>query len=179
RVLCLAAGDGSDPGAVRVLITPQVEGDETGRLRFDQLTPLGDLLLKRIQAHLDSRRVVGVRVLIEPPLYMGLTVEARIQASPRVDPKQLQGAAVKALNEYFHPISGGPDGTGWPFGRPVHAGEAFWVLQQINGVLFVEDARLYRSNPMTGQRGEQVERLELEPNALVFSNEHAVEVVFG
>ena len=179
RVLCLPAGDGADPGAVRVLITPQVESDESGRVRFDQLTPLSDLLLKRIQAHLDSRRVVGVRVLIEPPLYMGLTVEARIQASPRVDPKQLQGAAVKALNEYFHPVSGGPDGTGWPFGRPVHAGEAFWVLQRIKGVLFVEEARLYRSNPMTGQRGEEVERLELEQNALVFSNEHAVEVVFG
>jgi hypothetical protein len=53
------------------------------------------------------------------------------------------------------------------------------VLQRINGVLFVEEARLYRSNPITGQRGEEVERLELEQNALVFSNEHAVEVVFG
>jgi predicted phage baseplate assembly protein len=177
RVLCLPAGSGSDPGAVRVLITPSVPDDPIGRLPFDELTPLRDDLLQRITSHLENRRVVGVRIVVEPPLYMGLTIEAKLHAEPRSDPKRVQEDALEALYRYFHPISGGPDGSGWAFGRPVHGGEAFWVLQRVSGVLYVEEARLYPSNPLTGQRGATVERLELEPNALVFSYEHGVEVV--
>jgi predicted phage baseplate assembly protein len=177
RVKCLAAGEGADPGAVRVLITPSVRSDPMGRLRFDQLTTLSEPLLRRIADHLNSRRVVGVRAVVEPPLYMGLTIEARIYAASSRDPRRVQDAALEALYGYFHPLTGGPEGKGWPFGRPVHRGETFWVLQRVPGVLFVEDARLYPSNPITGQRGEAVDRLELERNALVFSYEHAVDVV--
>jgi predicted phage baseplate assembly protein len=160
-----------------VLVTPAVEGDALGKLRFKDLTPLPDHLLHKITTHLERCRLVGARVLVEPPLYMGLTVKARVRAGPRSDPKRLKDAALEALYRYFHPITGGPDGSGWPFGRPVHGGEAFWVLQRVPGVLYVEDARLFPSNPITGQRGEVVERLELEPNALVFSYEHELEVV--
>lgn len=177
RVLCLPAGDGADPGAVRVLVTPAVPSDRLGRLRFTDVTPLAEHLRLKIAAHLDRRRLVGVRVLVEPPLYMGLTVVARVRAGPRSDPKRLREAALEALYRYFHPITGGADGGGWPFGRPVHGGEAFWVLQRIPGVLYVEQAQLFPSNPITGQRGEMVERLELEPNALVFSHGHEIEVV--
>jgi predicted phage baseplate assembly protein len=177
RVKCLAAGDGAEPGAVRVLITPAATGDQLGRLRFDQLTPLRDSLLRRIASRLDSRRVVGVRVLVEPPLYMGLTIAARIHCASSRDPRRVQDAALEALYRYFHPITGGPDREGWSFGRPVHHGEAFWVLQQVPGVLFVEQAQLFRASPLTGQRGDAVDRLELEPNALVFSHEHEVDVV--
>ena len=177
RVLCLPAGDGTEAGAVRVLLTPNVAGDDLGRLAFDHLTPLDQRLLERVAAHLERRRVVGVRVLVEPPLYLGLTVEATIRVGPRSDPKRVEEAAERALYRYFNPLTGGADGQGWPFGRPVHAGEAFWVLQEVPGVLFVESALLYRSNPITGQRGEATDRLELEPNALVFSHQHDVTAV--
>jgi predicted phage baseplate assembly protein len=177
RVLCLPAGDGAEAGSVRLLITPNVESDDMGRLKFDELTPLNESLLEKVAEHIDRRRIVGVRVLVEPPLYMGLTVEARVRVGPRSDPKKVEEAALQALYRYFHPLTGGPDRRGWSFGRPVHAGEAFWVLQEVAGVLFVEQALLYRSNPITGQRGEATERLELEPNALVFSHDHAVAIV--
>jgi predicted phage baseplate assembly protein len=181
RVLCMpvqATDGGADvSGAVRVLITPTIDSDELGRLPFVPLKEPDDRLLARIAQHLDERRVVGVRVAVVPPLYTGLTVEARLRAGPRVDHSRLEHDALRALYRYFDPIGGGPDGRGWPFGRPVHAGEAFWVLQQVSGVAFVEDARLFPSNPITRQRGEEVDRLELEPDALVFSFEHRVEVI--
>jgi predicted phage baseplate assembly protein len=178
RVLCLPAGDGSDPGAVRVVVTPAVKGDETGKLRFEDVEQLREPLLDKIAERLESRRVVGVRVLVEPALYKGMTVEATVHAEPRSDPKLVQAAGTAALYRYFHPIIGGPDGQGWPFGRPVHVGEAFAVLQTVPGVRFVEEARLYPINPKTGERGEEVEKLDLDPDALVFSFDHAVEVVY-
>jgi predicted phage baseplate assembly protein len=170
RVRAVAAGDGADAGSVRVLVVPSAQAD-AGRLRFDQLLP-SDETLARVAARLDECRVVGTRVLVEPPAYRGITIVARLRARPRVSPTRLQDDAMRAIYGYFHPITGGPDGTGWPFGRPVQVGEVYAVLQGLRGTELVEDVRLFGADPITGQRGQATQRLDLEPHALVFSYEH-------
>ena len=172
RVRAVAAGDGADAGSVRVLIVPAAV-PEQGRLRFDQLVPSPDTLQK-VTDRLEEARVIGTRAIVEPPVYRGITVVAKIRARPRVNPSRLQEEALLALYEYFQPITGGPDGTGWPFGRPVNVGEVYSVLQGLRGTELVEDARLFGADPVTGQRGQQTPRLELETHALVFSYEHQV-----
>ena len=76
-----------------------------------------------------SARVIGTRAIVEPPVYRGVTVVAKLKARPRQNPSRLQEDALKALYAYFDPITGGPEGTGWPFGRPVNVGEVYSVLQ--------------------------------------------------
>ncbi len=172
RVRAVAAGDGADAGSVRVLVVPAAV-TERGRLRFEQLVPAPDTLQK-ITDRLEECRVIGTRTLIEPPVYRGITVVAKLRARPTANPARLQEEALTALYEYFHPITGGPDGVGWPFGRPINVGEVYSVLQGLRGTEIVEDARLFGADPVTGQRGQQTQRLELEPHALVFSYEHQV-----
>ncbi len=174
RVHAVAAGDGADAGSVRVLVVPAAEAVD-GRLRFEQLVPSDDTLA-RVAARLDETRVVGTRVIVEPPVYRGITIVARLRARPRIAPARLQEAALRALNAYFDPIAGGPDGTGWPFGRPVQVGEVYSVLQRVRGTELVEDVRLFGADPITGQRGQATQRLDLEPHALVFSYEHQLMV---
>ena len=53
-------------------------------------------------------------------------------------------------------------------------GEVYSVLQRLRGTELVEDARLFGADPVTGQRGQQTPRLELEPHALVFGYEHQI-----
>ena len=127
-------------------------------------------------AFLDSRRTIGARVIVEPPAYQGVTVVAMLRARPWADPGRLQRTATDALYAYLHPISGGMDGTGWEFGRPVHMGEIYALLQRLPGTELVEDVRLFAANPITGQRGQAAQRVEVAPNALVFSYEHQVRV---
>jgi predicted phage baseplate assembly protein len=174
RVHCAAAGP-DEPGVVRVLIVPAAGGDELGRLGFEQLKPSADLL-QRIAGHLDERRVVSARVVVEPPHYQGLTIVASLRARPRTDPDGLRRAALAALYRYLDPVTGGPDGSGWPFGRPVHAGELYPVLQGLDGTAFVDDLRLFPAHPLTGERLDQVQRLDVPDHALVFSYEHRVRV---
>ncbi len=173
RVRCARAGEGAEAGAVRVLVVPSAVEDEPGRLRFEQLVP-SDETLARIAAYLDERRVIGARVVVEPPSYQGITVVARLRSRPRTAPDRLQAQALEALYRYFHPITGGPDGDGWPFGRPIHAGEVYAVLQRLHGTELVEEARLFPADPITGRRGEAVQRLEIDRHALVFSYNHQV-----
>jgi len=176
RVRCLTAGEeGVDAGSVRVLVVPAAARTD-GRLSFPDLVP-DRSVLDRIAARLDEVRLLGARVVVEPPLYRGVTVVATAIARPRVDTAVVQRAAVEALYAFLDPISGGPDGYGWEFGRPVHAGDVFGVLQRVRGVEAVEDVRLYGANPVTGARGAETTRLELPPNSLVFSFGHQVRVV--
>lgn len=176
RVRAVAAGDGADANGVRVLVVPAVgPDDETGTLRFEQLV-LPDETLANIAAHLDTRRCVGARVVVEPPSYVGVTVVARVRAKPNVRADLLRNQAVAALNTYFDPLRGGPDGNGWPFGRPVHVGEVYSVLQRLDGTEFVEDARVFPADPITGERGEAAQRIDLPAHSLVFSYGHQVRI---
>ena len=172
RVRCVTAGDGADAGGVRILVVPAA-GSNDGRLRFEQLMPAEETL-QRIAHRLEDSRVIGTRVLVEPPVYRGVTVVAKLRPRPNTNPSRLQAEALDALFHYFHPIIGGPDRNGWPFGRPVHVGEVYSVLQALRGTELVEDARLFGADPVTGQRGQAVQRLAIEPHALVFSYEHQV-----
>ncbi|MGI8683981.1 MAG: putative baseplate assembly protein [Acidimicrobiales bacterium] len=175
RVHCLEVEAGAGSSAVRVLVVPAAADGLLGALSIEQLIPSPESL-SRIATFLDERRTIGARVVVEPPTYMGVTAVARIRARPGVNPARLKDAAVEALNRYFHPISGGPEGSGWPFGRPVLAGEVFGVLQRLPGTELVEDARLFPADVMDGSRGEVTTRIDLEPNALVLSYNHQVRV---
>ncbi len=162
-------------GGLRVLVVPAVGDDGTGRLRFEELMP-PERMLAAIGRQLDERRCLGARIMVEPPYYQGVTVVAKLLARPRASLDKLRNRATEALYRYLNPTTGGPEGTGWPFGRPVQAGEVFAVLQQLAGVDMVEDVRLFGANPVTGERGEECQRLDVDRHSLIFSFEHHVRV---
>ncbi len=174
RVRCLAAGNGAEAGSVRVLVVPSA-ASSGGRFTFDQLVPAPETV-EKIGRRLDECRLIGSRVLVEVPPYRGLTVAAWLRARPRESVTRVQEQALEALYLYFNPVTGGPDRQGWPFGRPVNVGDVYLVLQALRGVELVEDVRLYGADPVTGEHGDAVWRLELEPHELVFSYNHQVQV---
>ncbi|WP_426562070.1 putative baseplate assembly protein [Angustibacter sp. McL0619] len=172
RVHCIA---NESAGSATVLVVPWiVEG--SGRMAFLDLVP-DQVLLERVRDYLDDRRIVGTRLLVEPPVYHGVTIVAMIRGTNQVRPEILRDAALEALYGYYHPTRGGPAGDGWPFGRPVVLGEVFAVLQRVPGVDVVEDVALFPADPRTGHRGESTQRIELGRGSLVFSFEHQIKVV--
>jgi predicted phage baseplate assembly protein len=177
RITCLE-GEENEYGAhaVRVLVVPQAVPDPDGRLRFEQLVP-GDALLDRITRHLDERRPIGTRLAVGPPYYQGVTVVATVHAFRGVDTDHVRDRAHDALYRHLDPLTGGAEGMGWPFGRPVQAGEVFAVLQRVPGVELVDKVVLHPADPLTGKRGDATDRINLAPSALVFSYDHRVRVI--
>jgi len=178
RVRCVPATDAEQAGGVRVLVVPTASPDAEGRLRFEDLVPAPDTLAA-VAAHLDQRRTVGARVVVEPPFYQGVTVVAKLLARPRTSSDDLRRDAQRALNTYFDPLRGGFDGDGWPFGRPVQAGEVYAVLQRLPGTELVDDVKLFPADPISGRRGDATQRIDLDRSALVFSYEHQIRVQRG
>ncbi|HJP73302.1 MAG TPA: putative baseplate assembly protein [Pseudonocardiaceae bacterium] len=176
RVHCVTAGqDGTEVGSVRVLVVPTAATDR-GRIHFADLVPSAHTL-RRLAERLDEVRLIGSRVLVGPPKYRGITVIARLVTWPRAKTSRVTEDALDALYEYLSPLpGGGPNGTGWPFGRAVAPGDLYAVLQGVRGVESVEDVRLFTANPLTGERGKEARRVEIEPNSLIFSFDHQVRV---
>ncbi|MFF9343917.1 putative baseplate assembly protein [Streptomyces sp. NPDC014773] len=163
-------------GGVRLLVVPSGRSDARGRIAFDELDP-PPRTLARIAEYLEARRPIGARVVVEPPFYQGVTFVATVQAGRGAVAGRVREEALAALDGYFNALTGGPAGAGWPFGRPVQTGEAYAVLQQVPGVDLVDDVRLYRADPVTGQRTEVPDgRIPLDRHALVFSYEHQLRV---
>jgi predicted phage baseplate assembly protein len=172
RVACIPAENKEDAGALRVVVVPKVAEVE-GRVDFEELRPRPELL-ERIKRFLDSRRVVGVRIAVGPPLYQGLTVVAKLRPLPGANPALVERRALESLYRYFGPFAGGPDGTGWAFGQPILASEVVPVLHDVPGCATVEAVRLFAADMDTGVRTGAQERIDLPPYGLAFGYKHQV-----
>ncbi|WP_432947670.1 putative baseplate assembly protein [Kribbella sp. CA-253562] len=180
RVHCVparpGATDGSEINVVRLLVVPAITHDPSLQLEMIRLRPPEEVL-RRVAEYLEPRRVLGTRLLIEPPYYRGITVVAKLTAQTDAARGRLRNAALAALYEYLDPLAGGPRGRGWPLGTAVRIGDLHARLGRVDGLESVEDLRLFAADPVLGARdATPLQRLELGPTELPFSFEHQVVV---
>lgn len=156
--LCLNA-----QGMITLIVLPYLPADR----------PSPSPGLRRMVAnYLFPRRVIGTRVEVIGPTYVQVAVQAQVQALRGVNKVDLQRRIVAELNRFFHPLTGGPDGTGWPFGRDVFRSE---VLQRIDETVGVDNVLSLAL--ILGCGGPQCGNLCLSANELVAAGEHQIEVV--
>lgn len=165
RTLCLPGAEVGSPGTVLVLVIPDVPD---GRVPFEVLRPSQEVL-DSVQEFIDERRLVGTTVRIEPPRYLGISVAARLALRPGVDASTAFQAADLAIANFVHPLRGGYDGKGWPFGRDISVGDIYGVLQKVPGIAYIDVARLIPVDAVTGQRAEPTDRITLASHDLLFS----------
>lgn len=122
-------------------------------------------VLSRVFAMLDERRLITTRVAVAPPSYRGVVVEAEvIPAAGLLDPAALRRRVEDAIAAFLHPLAGGVDGAGWPFGRAVFRSELFRMLEGIDGVDHVAALRLGAD----GGAPQEVDRIDaLAPTSLM------------
>ena len=95
-------------------------------------------LLAVVRAALARRRPLGTRVEVVGPGYVEVAVRAALQSAPGVDRAKLRQRAAWRIDAFLDPRRGGPEGTGWPFGREVARAELMQVLNQVPGVAHVQ-----------------------------------------
>jgi hypothetical protein len=151
------------PGLITVLILPSLP---KGR----PMPTSG--LLRAVSAFLQPRRVIGTRVEVVGPEYLEVAVIATLQSKAGAGKARVQQAAVQKLNEFFDPLLGGPDGSGWPFGRDVYRAEVMGILNEISGVDHVTALEL-----MPGHGPAQCGNVCLGPTWLVAAGTHQIQVL--
>ncbi|WP_138735585.1 putative baseplate assembly protein [Modestobacter excelsi] len=118
-------------GVVGVLVVPPVT-DET-----DPPMPT-PATLQAVVSHLSgSVAPMGVRVVAAPATYRRVHVEAWVVLTPAADRAEVLRAATDDLTGYLHPLTGGDDGGGWPFGGALRSVALTRRLLAVPGIMAV------------------------------------------
>ena len=177
RVRCIQPGGrpgDPSPGAVYLLAVPhaQARGLE---INPDDLELSPDLK-KQILDYLDERRLLTVRLEIREPEYIVVSVDARVKGKAHLTQERVQQQVVERLYSFLNPFTGGEGGDGWPFGRDLFISDVYACVQQVDGVAYVENVKLYevvRSGVDTAHK-LPTDRVELPANSLLCSYGHQV-----
>ncbi|MDE2844099.1 MAG: putative baseplate assembly protein [Chloroflexota bacterium] len=177
RAKCIAErevgpNDSPRPGVVQVLVTPAVSAAGQ-RIEPGELQPAGDLL-QLVQNYLDERRLLSTVLVVSEPEYVWASVEADVALRRNANAEDTRLAVERRLYNYIHPVHGGADGEGWPFGRGLYTSELYSQIQAVEGVEYVANVTMYPVNPVTHERGETEESILLQPHALLCSHIHQV-----
>jgi len=130
-----SARDAEAPGHISMLILPVVAADSA---RPQPTAALRQALWR----FLDQRRLLTTRLHVVGPDYLRVHVSATLYLEEGMPPAAVRQAATNVLSAFFHPVTGGPDGSGWPFGRDVHLSEVYQLLDTAPGVDFVRGVRI-------------------------------------
>jgi len=147
------------PAHVSLIVAPEPAPGE----RYPQPT---DELCTALRSFFEPRRTLATRHHVVGPTYIEIGVAANLALHEDAPPDAALAAARQALEAFFDPLSGGPDGVGWPFGRDVYASEVYAVLEQVQLVNYAEDVRISGPIQIKAQDGVVV-GVKLDAHELV------------
>jgi Baseplate J-like protein len=151
------------PGMITLIILPDMP--------VSRPTP-SRALRRAVADYLHRRRVIGTRVDVVGPTYLEVAVRATVQSLYGTSKQNLQQKIIDALNTFLDPLKGGPEGTGWPFGRDVFRSEILQVIDEVAGVDHIIKLELIAEGC-----DAQCGNICLGPTWLVAAGQHQIEVV--
>lgn len=166
RAKCLETIDRE--GDVTVVVVPKL--DER-RLELTQKLVPSTELLRRVKHFLDERRLLTTRLHVVRPRYVEVSIEVEVIRTTSGRSEALRNAVERRLRAFLHPLIGGRDGKGWPFGRNVLKLDLYHVIEDIDGVDVVHRIRLIDEDRRARGHG-QVDQVKLRADELV----HLVDV---
>jgi predicted phage baseplate assembly protein len=158
---------------------PQLPPDERARtienLQNQLMVPPNTK--ERLREHLDDRRLLTTRMEIREPQYVWVAIQTTIKPHPKADPERVRRDVKEALYRYVHPLYGGLDGNGWPFGQPLTIDKVYALIQRVDGVEYATELKLFPIDMAKSQLlgiNEQV--IQVPPHGVIVSYYHNVRV---
>jgi len=158
RLPCVAM-----PGHVTVVVLPYAL-ESTGRPPHPS-----EGFLATVERHLSAARLVTTTLHVIAPTFVPVDVGCTVFLGRGANEGEARLTVQRRLNTFLDPVRGGPDGSGWPFGRSVFASEIHALLLQDDAVESVAWVTLNHRAP------EQP--LPLPSTGLPTAGRHAVTVI--
>ncbi|KAA9396508.1 putative baseplate assembly protein [Haloarcula sp. CBA1130] len=123
------AGD-SAPGWVTLVVVPGTADDK----------PVPSVSLREQVRTAVSERAPATLVgdpnqlVVRGPSYVAVSVEATLAAVGVGSLARLEETARAELEAFLHPLTGGPEGSGWPFGEAPCLSDFYTLLENVDGV---------------------------------------------
>jgi predicted phage baseplate assembly protein len=151
------------PGVVTVIVVPSSR-DVKPLPTSDTLRLVGDYLGKRCP--------VTTQLFVIAPKYRKVQVQAKLALAANFVGESPVAAVNKKLLAFFHPLTGGLQGTGWPFGEPVSVPEVYRQILSTDGVDRIVAGSL--TVFVDGKPASEVQDVTLAADEIVYSERHTI-----
>lgn len=135
------------PGYVKVMILP----DSTARRPWPSFG-----LRERVRRYLQERAPAAIApenfIWVTGPAFFPIDVETTAIPLHVGEAGIVEQRIRAALEEFLHPLRGGPNGMGWELGRDVFLSDVAAKIERLAGVDFVEAITLMRAGVPQGER---------------------------
>jgi len=166
KALCLPnrnAGGRHELGSTIVYIVPASKA----------ATPTPTLALRRsVQDFLARRADVTLvhqdRLFVGPPKYVPVSVEVTVVAKSFDRVASAEQSVRQKLEQFLHPLTGGPANEGWDFGRDLAASDLYALLEDIDDVDHIATLRM-----VFGDSSSE-DKVDVDDDALVASGTHKI-----
>jgi len=135
------------PGWVTLLIIP----------RSSEPRPVASFELREeVRFHIEDRTAADLaashRIYVTTPDYLPIDVDTTVVPLDPAEAGRVEQDVIERLSAFFHPLTGGPDGTGWALGRDVFLSDVASVLEQASGVDYLKELQLLLNSELQGER---------------------------
>jgi predicted phage baseplate assembly protein len=156
RAKCLP--DPMHQGFVTVVLVPKL--DERNQDLTKKLVPSSEIL-RFVKKYLDERRLVGTILSVVKPRYQEFSVKVTLLRRTIGTSDRLRRDIEERLRRFLHPLFGGRDAKGWPFGRPVLKSDLVHLVEEVPGVDAVDSLQIFDED-----RRVAVEQVRIGPDEL-------------
>ncbi|MFE6692116.1 baseplate J/gp47 family protein [Streptomyces sp. NPDC057743] len=144
RVVCTEPGDeGRSDRDLRITLIPDLCGPEPTK---DNVTPTPSML-HAAWVWLEAIRPLGTVLTVGGPAVRRLKVTAEVELWSQGEVKAAEKEAHGKLVAYLHPLTGGPQGDGWPLGTLPQPGELYPLLEMVPAIRAVHHLDLEVAHP--------------------------------
>ncbi len=153
------------PGWVTILIVP----------RSQEPRPLPSFELREEVARYISDRApadvaAALQVHVTGPDYVDVDVEATLVTKEQSAAGDVEKSATQTIEDFLHPLRGGPEGKGWQPGRSVYLSDIAAVLKGVDELDYVEELAIYKDGVL------QRDSLTVQPDQTVIAGEIRLKV---
>jgi uncharacterized phage protein gp47/JayE len=124
--------------------------------------PFPSLELRRkvrlyLELHSANTLSSAKHIYVNGPFYTDISVSVDVFVNSIDVATEAEREVRRKLNSFFHPLTGGPEGQGWDFGRDISASDIYAMLEDVDGVDHVENLK-FNYNGTTGEDTVEVQR---------------------
>jgi hypothetical protein len=109
------------------------------------------------------------------PTYQQIVVSGEVITADDADLATVSEGINQALIDYFHPLHGGEDGQGWPFGATIRYSRVYQRVFAISGVASIEKITI----ALDGEEFPPCTDVPIDANGLLYSIAHQVDVHYS
>lgn len=154
------------PGAVTVIVVPDAPGP----------TPLpSEGTLRTVCAYLDQRRLLTTELYVIAPAYQRVEIEAEVVADDNADLADVKKGIEQTIKDYFHPLIGGEDGQGWPFGGTIFYSRVSQRVFTVTGVQSIKSLKIL----LDGVPTQFCSDVPINEAGLLYSTEPQIQVHYS